>query len=116
MTRIFDSGTPVVAARAKRTMWGTWVAVHRVICSPVGSQTTERGSMKAGMRRCWRYSRSMTIPSVRAAAIASSTELPLPCSAESSRQVAETLVPRSGWASTVSFTASRASSAAGSSS
>ena len=54
MTRIFDSGTPVVAARAKRTMCGTWVADHMVICSPVGSTTTDRGSMNAGMSRCWR--------------------------------------------------------------
>ena len=116
ITRIFDSGTPVVAARANRTMCGICVEVHRVICSPVGSQTTERGSMKAGMSRCWRYSRSRRIPPSRAAAMASSTELPLPCSAESSRQVAETFVPRSGWTSTVSCAASWRSRAAGSSS
>ncbi len=106
----------VVAASANRTMCGTCVDDHSVICSPVGSHTKERGSMKAGMSRCWRYSRSRTIPPSRAVAMASSTELPLPCSAESSRQVAEVFVPRSGWARTVSCAASRRSRAAGSSS
>ena len=66
ITRIFDSGTPVVAASANRTMCGIWVADHIVYCSPVGSTTTERGSMNAGISRCWRYSRSITMPSVRA--------------------------------------------------
>ena len=78
MTRIFDSGTPVVAASANRRMCGIWVADHIVICSPVGSTTTERGSMNAGISRCWRYSRSMTMPSVRAFSIASSTLPPVP--------------------------------------
>ena len=63
ITRIFDSGTPVVAASRNRVMCGIWVADHMVICSPVGSTTTDRGSMKAGISRCWRYSRSMTMPS-----------------------------------------------------
>ena len=39
MTRILDSGMPVVAASAKRRMCGIWVADHMVICSPVGSTT-----------------------------------------------------------------------------
>ena len=86
MTRIFDSGMPVVAASANRTMCGIWVAVHIVICSPVGSTTTERGSMKAGISRCWRYSRSITMPSPRAFSMASSTLPPVPISAESNFQ------------------------------
>ena len=80
MTRILDSGTPVVAASANRRMCGIWVADHIVICSPVGSTTTERGSMNAGISRCWRYSRSITMPSVRAFAMASSTLPPVPAS------------------------------------
>ena len=79
-------------------MCGIWVADHIVICSPVGSTTVERGSMKAGIRRCWRYSRSITMPSPRAFAIASSTLPPVPASAESNFQNADLLVPRSGWA------------------
>ena len=116
MTRIFDSGTPVVAASANRRMCGIWVADHMVICSPVGSTTVERGSMKAGISRCWRYSRSMTMPSPRAFSMASSTLPPVPASAESNFQKALLLVPRSGWASTASAAASLRSSAAGSSS
>ena len=116
MTRIFDSGTPVVAASANRRMCGIWVAHHTVICSPVGSTTVERGSMKAGMSRCWRYSRSITIPSPRAFSMAASTLPPVPASAESKIHSALLLVPRSGCASTVSLAASLRSSAAGSSS
>ncbi len=116
MTRILDSGMPVVAAMTNRRMCGTWVLDQMVICSPVGSTTVERGSMKAGMSRCWRYSRSMTMPSTRAAAMASSTLPPVPCSAESSFQNADLLVPRSGCASTVSAAASLRSRTAGSSS
>ena len=116
MTRILDSGKPVVAAMQKRRMCGTWVADHIVTCSPVGSTTVERGSMKAGMRRCWRYSRSMTMPSSRALAIASSMSPPVPPSLESSCQNADLLVPSAGWASTESVAASLRSSTAGSSS
>ena len=116
ITRIFDSETPVVAASANRTMCGIWVDVHIVYCSPVGSTTTERGSMNAGISRCWRYSRSITMPSVRALAIASSTLPPVPASAESKTHRADLLVPRSGWARTLSSAASLRSSAAGSSS
>ena len=101
ITRIFDSGTPVVAASANRRMCGIWVADHIVYCSPVGSTTTERGSMNAGISRCWRYSRSITMPSVRALAIASSTLPPVPASPESKIHSADLLVPRSGCASTV---------------
>ena len=102
MTRILDSGTPVVAASANRTMCGIWVADHIVYCSPVGSTTTLRGSMNAGISRCWRYSRSITMPSVRALAIASSTLPPVPASPESKTHSADLLVPRSGCASTSS--------------
>ena len=85
-TRIFDSGTPVVAASANRRMCGIWVALHMVTCSPVGSTTTLRGSMKAGINRCWRYSRSITMPPSRAFAIAASTSPPVPASPESKTQ------------------------------
>ena len=61
ITRILCSGTPRTSASISRRMCGTWVADHMVICSPVGSTTVERGSMNAGISRCWRYSRSMTI-------------------------------------------------------
>ncbi len=116
MTRILDSDTPVVAASAKRTMCGIWVADHMVICSLVGSTTTERGSMNAGISRCWRYSRSMTTPPSRALAIASSTLPPVPASSESNFQNADLLVPRSGWARVSSAAAFFRSTAAGSSS
>ncbi len=116
ITRSLDSGMPVVAASAKRRMCGIWVADQTVSCSPVGSTTVERGSMKAGIRRCWRYSRSITIPSVRASAIAASTSPPVPASPESKTHSADLLVPRSGWASTPSSAASFRSRAAGSSS
>ena len=79
ITRILDSGTPVVAASRNRVMWGICVADHIVICSPVGSTTVDRGSMNAGISRCWRNSRSITTPLARASAIASSTLPPLPC-------------------------------------
>ena len=120
MTLIFDSGTPVVAASRNRVMWGIWVADHIVSCSPVGSTTTDRGSMNAGISRCWRYSRSITMPSARASSITSSIARPVPCPAESSCQKADLLVPRSGcartpWSASASA-ASLRSSTAGSSS
>jgi carbon-monoxide dehydrogenase large subunit len=90
--------------------------LQTVICSPVGSHTVERGSMNAGMSRCWRNSRSRTMPSSRALAISSSTSVPEPCAAESRVHTAEVLVPRSGCASTSSLTASLRSRTAGSSS
>ena len=40
-----------------RSMCGICVADHMVSCSPVGSTTTERGSMNAGISRCWRHVR-----------------------------------------------------------
>ena len=116
ITRSFDSGMPIVAASANRRMCGIWVADHMVICSPVGSTTTERGSMNAGISRCWRYSRSITMPPSRALLIASSTLPPVPASPESNTQSADLLVPRSGCASTLSSAASLRSMAAGSSS
>ena len=76
--------------------------------------------MNAGISRCWRYSRSITMPSVRAFAIASSTSPPVPASPESKTQRADLLVPRSGWAiappSSAAAAADLRSSAAGSSS
>ncbi len=116
MTRIFDSGTPVVAASANRRMCGIWVADQTVICSPVGSTTTERGSMNAGISRCWRYSRSITMPSPRAFSMASSALPPVPASPESKTHSADLLVPRSGCASTSSLSASLMPMTAGSSS
>ena len=116
MTRILDSETPSTAASRKRRMCGIWVADHMVICSPVGSTTVERGSMNAGMRRCWRYSRSIRIPLARASSIAASTAPPVPAVAESNCQKAEWLVPSSGCVSTSSLAASFRSSTAGSSS
>ena len=103
ITRILDSGTPVVAASRNRMMCGIWVADHMVICSPVGSTTIERGSMNAGISRCWRYSRSMTMPSARASAMhLVDRAAGALASAESSCQNADLLVPRSGCASTLS--------------
>ncbi len=116
ITRIFDSGMPSTAASRNRRMCGICVADHIVTCSPVGSTTIERGSMKAGISRCWRYSRSITIPSPRAFSMASSTLPPVPASEESNFHRALLLVPRSGWASTLSSADSLRSSAAGSSS
>ncbi len=116
MTRILLSGTPVVAARANLRMCGIWVADHIVICSPVGSTTTLRGSMKAGINRCWRYSRSMTMPLVRASAMAASTSPPVPASWESKTHSADLLVPRSGCASASSLSAFLIPITAGSSS
>ncbi len=67
-------------------MCGIWVADHTVSCSPVGSTTVERGSMNAGISRCWRNSRSTTMPSPRAFSMASSTLPPVPASPESKTQ------------------------------
>ncbi len=98
ITRSFDSGTPRVTVVIVRRMCGTWVAAQIVSCSPVGSTTQERGSMNAGIRRCWRNRRLTTTESESDSAvlIASSTLPPVPASPESNTQVAETLVPRSG--------------------
>ncbi len=115
ITRILFSGTPVVAASANLRMCGICVEDHTVICSLVGSTTTERGSMNAGISRCWRYSRSMRMPSARAVEMASSTSPPVPAAAESKTHSADLLVPRSGWASTSSFMASLMPITAGSS-
>ena len=53
MTRTLDSGMDSASAIISLRMCGTWVADHIVICSPVGSTTVERGSMNAGISRCW---------------------------------------------------------------
>ena len=84
---------PSVIASISLRMCGTWVADHIVNCGPVGSTTTERGSMNAGISRCWRSVRSTTTSALR---ISSSTSVPVPASAESNTQVALMLVPRSG--------------------
>ena len=55
--------------------------------------------MNAGISRCWRNRRLTTTESgsASAAAMASSTLPPVPAATESNTQVAQTLVPRSGW-------------------
>ena len=97
-----------------RVTCGIWLEVQTTICSPVGSTITDRGSMKAGISRCWRYSRSIRMPSARAVSIAASTGPPVPALAESNCQKAALLVPRSGCVSTSSLAASRRSSTGGS--
>ena len=102
ITRTLLSGMPSTSEVKIRTKCGTWVDDQIVSCSGVGSTAIARGSMKAGMSRCWRISFSITMPPSRAAAIAASTSPPVPDSAESYFQTAETFVPRSGWAITSS--------------
>ena len=82
-------------------------------CSPVGSTTVERGSMNAGMSRCWRYSRSMTMPPSRALAIASSTSPPLPCRRSRAARRRSCSCRAYGCARTASVAASLRSSTAG---
>ena len=52
MTRIFCSGMPSDRAPNVRRTCGTCVDDHSVMPSPSGWATVERGSRKAGMRRC----------------------------------------------------------------
>ncbi len=93
MTRSWCSGMPSVSAAIVLVMCGICVADHMVSCGAVGSTTTERGSMNAGMSRCWRNRlRSTTSESV----MARSTSSPEPASAESNVHTALRLVPRSG--------------------
>jgi hypothetical protein len=84
-------------------MCGTCVADHMVSCSPVGSTTTERGSMNAGIRRCWRQRRRTTTESgsFSAAAMTSSALGPLvvPAAVESNGNVTHLLEPSSSWTS-----------------
>ena len=54
MTRMFCSGTPVTRASMTRRMCGIWVADHIVNSPPSQEQTTDRGSIAAGISRCWR--------------------------------------------------------------
>ena len=97
MTRTLCSGMPSVSASMIRRMCGIWVADHIVICSPVGSTTVERGSMNAGISRCWRSCRSMTIAVTASPRSPSSTSPPVPAAPESKTQVEDLFVPRSGW-------------------
>lgn len=96
ITRSLCSGMPSVSADITRRMCGTWVADHMVIWAPVGSTTQARGSMNAGIRRCWRKRRLTTISDDLSA---SSTSLPVPASAESNFQTALVLLPWSSWTS-----------------
>ena len=114
MTRNLCSGISSVIANMSRRMCGIWVADHTVICGPVGSTTTERGSMNAGMSRCCRKVRCTTTSASR---MACSTSPPVPASAESNVQVALMFVPRSGCTrSAPSATAAARSSTIGNSS
>ena len=70
MTRSLCSGRPRVSASIVLRMCGTCVADHMTSCSPVGSTTVERGSMKTGTRRCWRKRRVTTIWSSAFSALA----------------------------------------------
>ena len=73
--------------------------------------------MNAGTSRCWRRRRSMTTPSTRARAMASSTSPPVPAAAESKTHVAFLFVPRSAWTRSAPSSIARSmSSTAGSSS
>ena len=67
MTRNLCSGISSVIASMSRRMCGIWVADHTVSCGPVGSTTTERGSMNAGISRCWRKVRCTTTSASRMA-------------------------------------------------
>ena len=55
ITRSLCSGMPVVAASMILRMWGICVADHTVTSPPWGCGTTAtpRGSMAAGISRCW---------------------------------------------------------------
>ena len=68
MTRRFCSGMPVTRASITRSTCGIWVADHRVNSPPTHEQTTERGSIAAGISRCWRKYRSSTTGASRKAA------------------------------------------------
>jgi hypothetical protein len=98
ITRSLCSGRPRVSAVMVLRMCGTWVDDHMVSCSPLGSTTTERGSMNAGTSRCWMNRRRSTTESgsASAAATASSVDPPVPASAESNTHSALRLVPSSG--------------------
>ena len=87
-TRTLCSGTSRVSASMVRRMCGIWVADHMVKPSPIGCTTVERGSMKAGMSRCWR-NRRRTVTS--ASASACSIGWPVPAAPDSKVQVNERL-------------------------
>jgi hypothetical protein len=75
MTRSLCSGTPVTIASISRRMCGIWVEDHIVKLSPEGWTTTARGSMKAGMSRCW-TNRRLTTTSAFAKACSVSSATP----------------------------------------
>ena len=68
MRRLF-SGIPVTSAMRTRRMCGICVDDQTVISSlmPIGAATTDRGSMKVGMRR-WLMKRRLTTTSAFALA------------------------------------------------
>ena len=83
-TRTLCSGVPVIAAIRNRRMCGICVADQIVYWSPVGSTTTLRGSMNAGISRCCLYRRLMT---TSAPSNAGPIDSPVPASPESKIQV-----------------------------
>ena len=71
MTRSLCSGMPGDSAIITRRMCGIWVADHMVMLLARAARTTvERGSMNAGISRCWRNRRSTTTCRSSAAASA----------------------------------------------
>ncbi len=84
MTRTLCSGMPSVSASITRRMCGICVADQTVTLSPDGCTTTERGSMNAGIRRCW-MKRRLTVTS--ASASAWSMGAPVPAAPDSKAQV-----------------------------
>ena len=54
ITRMFCSPMPVTRASMTRSTCGIWVADHSVNSPPTQEQTTARGSIAAGISRCWR--------------------------------------------------------------
>ena len=84
ITRTLCSGMPSVSASIVRRMCGICVADHMVTPSPTGWTTVERGSMNAGMSRCW-MNRRLTVTS--ASGSASSIGAPVPAAPDSNAQV-----------------------------
>ena len=117
MTRILLSETPVTSASKTRTMCGTWVADHMVICSPVGSHD---GRARLHERRHQPLLAEAPLdhhavdPGLGDGLV---DVLPVPAAAESKTHVAFLFVPRSAWTrSAPSSIAASMSSTAGSSS
>jgi hypothetical protein len=83
MTRILCSGMPRVAASNVRRTCGICVADQIVTASPTGWTTVERGSMNAGIRRCWTKRR---LTATSAVSSASWIGAPVPAAPDSNSQ------------------------------